>query len=319
MLLLRDVSRTRSAARMSSAINARRAPPSLGAGARVALVAPAGPLRGQADVDRAVGNVHTLGWEPVVAPHVLERTGYFAGDDGTRAADLESALRDPRIDGVWCLRGGYGAMRLLDRIDWSILRKEAKPVLGYSDVTALHGAIARQAGLISYHAPTARAELSDFSRVSLARALIEGGDPCGVAADARVIRPGRATGRLEGGNLAVLSALVGTPYFPSLDGAILVLEDVNEAVYRIDRMFAQLHLSGALAGIRAIVFGQCTNCPEDSDDGARRLDDVLFEVADRLRIPCLAGVPLGHVPEQWTVPLGEVGEVDVEGLVLRVR
>ncbi len=301
-----------------SAINARRAPPLLGAGARVALVAPAGPLRGQADVDRAVGNVRSLGWEPIVAPHALERTGYFAGDDDSRAADFESALRDPRIDGVWCLRGGYGAMRLLDRIDWSSLRTGPKPILGYSDVTALHGAIARQAGIISYHGPTARAELSDFSRVSLARALSDGGDPCGVAADARVIRPGRATGRLEGGNLAVLSALVGTPYFPSLDGAILVLEDVNEAIYRIDRMFAQLHLSGALRGTRAIVFGQCTNCPEESDDGARRLDDVLFEVADRSRIPCLAGVPVGHVPEQWTVPLGAVAEVDVSTRALTV-
>ena len=177
-----------------------------------------------------------------MAPHALARNGYFAGDDEARAADLNEALRDRRIDGVWCLRGGYGAMRLLDRVDWSALRRHAKPILGYSDVTALHG-------------------------------------------------------------------------------AILILEDVNEAVYRIDRMLAQLRLSGALHGVRAIVFGDCTNCPEEADDGARKLDDVLLELADWLRVPCLAGVPLGHVAEQWTVALGALGELDAgaRSLVLTPR
>jgi muramoyltetrapeptide carboxypeptidase len=257
-------------------------------------------------------NVRALGWEPVVSPHALARTGYFAGDDEVRAADLNDALRDRRIDGVWCLRGGYGAMRVLDRIDWSALRGHAKPILGYSDVTALHGAIARQAGIVSYHAPTARTPLTPFSRASLERAVMQGEDSCGVAERARVLRPGRAHGRLEGGNLAVFAALVGTPYLPPLDGALLVLEDVNEPVYRIDRMLVQLRQSGALHGVRAILFGDCTNCPEEADDGARTLDDVLLELADWLRVPCLAGVPVGHVSEQWTVPLGAVAELDCD-------
>ena len=295
---------------MTVASSARRAPPPLAAGARVALVAPAGPLRGPEDIERAIANVRALGWEPVVSRHALARAGYFAGDDEARAADLNDALRDRRIDGVWSLRGGYGAMRVLDRIDWSALRGQAKPILGYSDVTALHGAIARQAGIVSYHAPTARTPLSPFSRASLERAVMRGEDSCGIAEGARVLRPGRARGRLEGGNLAVLAALVGTPYLPPLDGAMLVLEDVNEAVYRIDRMLAQLRLSGALHGVRAIIFGDCTNCPEEADDGARTLDDVLLELADWLRVPCLAGVPIGHVGEQWTVPLGAIAELD---------
>jgi muramoyltetrapeptide carboxypeptidase len=308
-LLLRARSRATRTPRMTVA--ARPAPPPLTAGARVALVAPAGPLRGRDDLDRAIANTRELGWEPVVATHALSRTGYFAGDDDARASDLDHALRDTRIDGVWSLRGGYGAIRILDRIDWSSLRGREKTILGYSDVTALHGAIARQAGLVSFHSPTARTTLSAFSRASLERAVVRREDSCGVAESARVLRPGRATGRLEGGNLAVLAALVGTPYFPPLDGAILLLEDVNEAVYRIDRMLAQLRLSGALEGVRAIVFGACTNCPEESDDGARALDDVLVELADMLRIPCLAGVPVGHLPDQWTLPLGALAEVDV--------
>jgi muramoyltetrapeptide carboxypeptidase len=315
-LFLRARSRATRTSRMT--IAARRRPPPLAAGARVALVAPAGPLRGRDDLNRAIANARDLGWEPVIAAHALARTGYFAGDDDARASDLDQALRDKRIDAVWCLRGGYGAIRLLDRIDWSSLRAREKAVLGYSDVTAFHGAIARQAGLVSFHAPTARTTLSPFSRGSLERAVVRGEDSCGIAENARALRPGRATGRLEGGNLAVFVALVGTPYFPALEGAILVLEDVNEAVYRIDRMFAQLRLSGALAGVRAIVFGACTNCPEESDDGARSLDDVLLELANALDVPCLAGVPVGHLPDQWTLPLGALAEVDVEARVLRV-
>ena len=303
---------------MTVTATARRAPSLLAPGARVALVAPAGPLRGREDIDCAMANVRALGCEPAVATHALARTGYFAGDDATRASDLNAALRDSRIDAVWCLRGGYGAVRIVDRIEWGALRARPKPVLGYSDVTALHGAIARQAGLVSYHAPTARSPLSALSRASLADAVMRGEDSCGVAERARVLRAGRATGRLEGGNLAVLTGLVGTPYMPPLDGAILVLEDVNEAVYRIDRMLAQLRLAGALNGVRAIVFGECTNCPEEADDGARRLDDVLLEVAEGLRVPCLAGVPVGHVAEQWTLPLGAMAEVDAEARTLRV-
>jgi muramoyltetrapeptide carboxypeptidase len=318
-LFFRARSRSARTTRMTVASIARRAPPLLASGARVALVAPAGPLRGPEDVDRAIENARGLGWEPVVSPHALGRTGYFAGDDEARAADLNDALRDRRIDAVWCLRGGYGAIRMLDRIDWNALRGHVKPILGYSDVTALHGAIARQAGIISYHAPTARTPLSSFSRASLERAVIRGEDSCGVAERARVLRSGRATGRLEGGNLAVFTALVGTPYLPPLDGAILLFEDVNEPVYRIDRMLAQLRLSGALHGVRAVIFGECTNCPEESDDGARALDDVLLELADWLRVPCLAGVPIGHVADQWTVPLGGMGDLNCNEKRLTVR
>ena len=284
----------------------------------MALVAPAGPLRGREDIDGAIVNARALGWEPVVATHALARAGYFAGDDATRAADLNAALRDSRIDGVWCLRGGYGAVRIVDRIEWDALGRHPKAVLGYSDITVVHAAIARPAGLVSYHAPTARSPLSAFSRASLENAVMRGTNSCGVAGRARALRAGRASGRLEGGNLAVLAGLVGTPYMPALDGAILVLEDVNEAVYRIDRMLAQMRLSGSLHGVRAIVFGECTNCPEESDDGARGLDDVLLELADRLRVPCLAGVPIGHVADQWTLPLGAMAEVEAEERALRV-
>jgi len=297
---------------------ARRLPPSLAPGARVALVAPAGPLRGEEDVQRAVDNARSFGWEPVVGDHAIARRGYFAGDDAERADDLNRALADDAIDGVWCLRGGYGAMRILPALDYDALCRRPKPLLGYSDITAVHCAVAARCALVSYHAPTARAELTAFSRRSLEEAVVRRVDPCGTAPDARVLRGGRAAGVLAGGNLALLAALAGTPFAPQLDGAILVLEDVNEAVYRVDRMLQQLLLAGLLDGCQAIVFGHCTDCPEESDDGARRLDDVVAEVADALDVPCLAGVPVGHVDDQWTLPLGAAAELDAEEKTLSV-
>lgn len=296
-------------------------PPLLGVGARVALVCPAGPLRGEHELRQAADNVRSFGWEPVPGEHVLARTGYFAGSDADRLRDLNDAFAADDIDAIWCVRGGYGAIRLLEHIDYASLHRRPKPVIGFSDVTALHAAIGTRAELVSFHGPTARAPLSTFSRDSLERALVRGEDPCGMAAGGRVIRAGRARGPLRGGNLALLAALAGTPYAPSFAGAIVVLEDVNEAVYRIDRMLQQLRLAGMLRGVRGIVAGQFTECPEESDDGARALDDVLAETAAACGVPCIAGAPIGHIEEQWTLPLGRDAELSAEGgdITVRVR
>ena len=218
----------------------------------MALVAPAGPLRGPEDLHRAQDNARSLGWQPVTASHVLARDGYLAGSDANRLADLNDALTDEHTDAIWCVRGGYGAMRLLGGIDYAAMRRRPKPIVGYSDITALHAAIGTRCETVTYHGPTARAELTPFSRSSLQRAL-DGGDPCGEATEAVTLRAGRARGRLVGGNLAMLTALCGTPYEPDYDGAILVVEDVNEAVYRIEKMKkadAVIAAAAALDGTR---------------------------------------------------------------------
>jgi muramoyltetrapeptide carboxypeptidase len=298
-----------------------RRPPALAAGARVALVAPAGPLRGKVDLERAQQNVRSFGWEPVVAPHALARWGYLAGSDAERLADLNRALEDETIDAVWCIRGGYGAMRLLDQIDYAALRRRPKPVIGYSDITALHAAVSTRCEVVSYHGPTARAALTPFSRDSLAHALASSGEPCGPASDAQALYAGRARGRLTGGNLALLCALAGTSYAPDYDGAILVLEDVNEPVYRIDRMLTHLRLAGALTQCAGLVFGAFTDIPTGAPEesvGARTLAEVLSEAAQRARIPCIAGVPVGHIDDQWTLPLGAIAELDADARTLTV-
>jgi muramoyltetrapeptide carboxypeptidase len=294
--------------------------PQIAAGARVALIAPAGPLRGEVELNRAIENVRSLGWTPHAAPHVLAREGYLAGTDALRLADINAALVDDSIDAVWCIRGGYGMMRVLETIEYAALRRRPKPIIGYSDVTALHSAIATRCEIVSFHGPTARGVLTPFSRHSLECALT-GADSCGVAKSADTLHAGRARGRLVGGNLALLCALSGTPFAPNYDDAILVLEDVNEAVYRIDRMLTQLRLAGALARCKGLVFGQFTDIPGDSPEeslGARTLIDVLSEVAAALRIPCIAGAPVGHIADQWTLPLGADAEIDADAGTLRI-
>lgn len=294
------------------------APPLLAPGARVALVAPAGPLGGSRDVEIATRHARELGWDPVVAEHARAKFGYFAGTDEQRLADLRDAMVRPDVDAIWCIRGGYGAMRLLEGLDYDAFRRRPKPLIGYSDVTALHAAVNARCGVIAHHGPTARQALTDFARNSLVRAVVEGTDPCGAMHGSRTLRGGRAVGRLAGGNLALVAALCGTPYAVSLEGAIAVFEDVNEHVYRIDRMLQQLLLGGGLRKCAGIVFGGFTSMPDKGVDAGRRLDQVLAEVAEAAGVPCVMGAPFGHIDDQWTLPLGAVAALDADACTLNV-
>jgi len=296
-----------------------RFPPLLAAGARVALISPAGPIGDDARLERAKANVRQFGWEPVVAPNALAHDGYLAGSDELRARDLNGAIADKTIDAVWCLRGGYGAMRLLESIDYQTLARQPKTLIGFSDITALHAAFGRLANIVTFHGPTARQTLPPFSVESLKRAVVRAEDPCGEMPTATTLVGGTAHGRLVGGNLALLAALVGTPYAPDYSGAIVVIEDVNEAHYRIDRMLTHLRLSGALSGCAGIVFGRFTDIPPEFGDEEWTLDRVLADAARRAGVPCVSGAPFGHIDEQWTIPLGAQAELDADARTLIVR
>jgi len=286
--------------------------------ARVALIAPSGVISRAEDVERALDNVRSFGWIPVLGEHVSSQLGYLAGSDADRLEDTNAAFASDEIDAIWCVRGGYGSMRLLADLDYPALRRRRKPVIGFSDLTALHSAIHRKCGLVTFHGPTARAKLTPFTRDSLRRALVDQTDPCGVVDDARILRPGRATGRIIGGNLALITALLGTPFAPNFEGAILILEDIGEAVYRIDRMLRHLILAGALQQCVAMVAGDFRPPKGENSRDNRTLDDVLTEAAERAGIPCLAGAPFGHIADQWTIPLGGIAELDTDARSLRV-
>ncbi|HEY4219532.1 MAG TPA: LD-carboxypeptidase [Gemmatimonadaceae bacterium] len=295
-----------------------RVPPYLAPGSRVALLAPSGPLH-EADLEHAIASARSFEWQPVVGAHVLERHGYLAGSDANRAADFNRFAADDEIDGIWCLRGGYGAMRILNDLDYDAWTQRPKTFIGYSDITALHAALSIRSRFVTYHGPTGRSTLTDFSRTSLHAAVVTGTNPCGTATNASTLRGGSARGRLAGGNLALVAALMGTPFEISLDDAILVLEDVNESVYRIDRMLTQLRLAGALDRLAGIAFGHFSDIPDDATNAERSLDDVLQEVADHAKVPCLARIPLGHIDDQWTIPLGTMAEINADARTLVVE
>ena len=303
---------------MPATLSPRTAPPLLAVGSRVALVSPSGPLRDVTELVRAEAHARMLGWDTVVGPHAMSRDGYFAGADPDRAADLGAAIADPTIDGIWCLRGGYGAGRLLPTLDLAAIAARPKALIGYSDITALHSAWAR-AGVISFHGPTARSKITPFSMQSFMRAVVKGEDSAGEAIGSVVLRQGSATGRLAGGNLALAASLCGTPWALDFRDAIVVLEDVNEATYRVDRMLTQLRQAGTFDGCVGLAFGHCTNCDEQSDDGSRTLEAVVGECADALGVPALMGIPVGHIDEQWTLPLGALATLDATRRTLTVH
>jgi muramoyltetrapeptide carboxypeptidase len=298
-------------------------PPVLKPGQRVALVAPAGPLLDHDDLTRGQELCRALGFEPVLGANAGRRYGYLAGTDEERLADLNAALADPTVDAVWCLRGGYGLTRILDRVDFGALERRPKAVIGFSDVTALLLALYRATGVATFHGPMARAPLTPFSRDHFDRVLTAV-KPAGrlgrVAPPAHVLVPrqgrivglvpGAAEGRLIGGNLTLLQCLIGTPYFPDLDGAILFLEDVHEDLYAIDRMLAHLRMTGALAKVAGVMIGQFTEMKRSTEDGALGFDEVLATHLAPLRIPVAYGFPIGHVDDQWTLPVGIRARLD---------
>lgn len=284
-------------------------PPRLRAGSRVALVAPAGPVA-EERVAIALDRCARLGLKPVLGRFAQGRhAGYLAGTDDERRADLAWALTAPDVDAVWALRGGYGTMRLLARTELAALRDRPRAYIGFSDNTAVHLALHAR-GVMSFHAPHAGGDLTALAERCVERVLFHD-KPAGVLelpADRPplTLRRGVAEGTLVGGNLAILAAMAGTPAPLRARGAILFLEDVGEASYRLDRAWTQLLLSGALDGVAGLAFGRFTDC------GGSELLDLLRDFADERDVPAVAELPIGHEPDNWTLPMGIHACLDAE-------
>lgn len=280
-------------------------PPPLEPGAALSVVASSSPFdRARFDAGAALLGAY---YRLQLGDALFARQGFLAGDDARRAHDFQSALRDPDTRAIVTPRGGYGATRLLPELAVDEVKRAAKWLVGFSDVTALHALWAR-ARLCSVHGPMVCSlpEASPALQHEWHR-LLSGAPPLPLTGLA-CMRPGRAAGRLFGGNLTVLAALLGTPYFPALEGVVLALEDVSERPYRLDRMLTTLLQSGALAGVRAIVLGQFTDCAEGAD-GVSALS-VLEERLSTLGVPLLADGPFGHIAENRPLLLGAHAELD---------
>ncbi len=280
-------------------------------GDRVGVVASGFAVRLDS-LDAGLAKMRRLGFVPVEGASVRSREGYFAGDDEARLADLQAVLDDETFRAVWCARGGYGTARLLDRLDLRPLIRRPKPLIGYSDATALFSAILKRSRTVCLHGPMVinLATPASYHAASLAAMLR--GRPVRWRIPARgVLAAGRASGRLIGGNLTVFTNLLGTAHMPDLRGAIVFLEETGEEAYRLDRLLQHLKMSGVLKRVGAVVIGQmlvpgtARDFPPDRD-----VSEVLRDQLLPLGVPVVTGFPSGHGEGKWTIPIGGMATVD---------
>ncbi len=277
-------------------------PAALHPGDRVSVIAPASSFDRPA-FERGLALLATR-YQPVVRPDIYESRRYLAGGDDRRLAELSEALSDPTTSAIFCARGGYGVTRLLSRLQ---LPRRAKPLIGFSDITALHG-LAQSRGRVSVHGPV----LTQLGRLgeAVANELFELLETPSARVELRGEPqvPGVAEGRVVGGNLSVLTRLLGTPYLPPLEGAILFLEDVGERPYRLDRMWQHLALAGAFEKVKGIALGEFVECEEKG--GKWTAAEILRELAEETGLPCVAELPVGHGDRNRPLPLGARARLD---------
>lgn len=308
-----------------------RKPSRLREGDTVGLIEPAGFTHDSFSLEEIVAGIRAMGLVPKVAPHVMQRSGYLAGTDADRAADVNAMFADRHVKAIFAIRGGWGCARILPLLDYDLIRANPKLLTGFSDITALHMAIAAKAGFPTIHGPNASSSWGKFSLESFRAVAFDGATPTFTNPTAvedrlvprvgsiRTIGKGRAQGPLYGGNLTVLTALVGTPYLPNFDGAILFIEEINEAEYRIDRMLTQLSLAGILKRLSGVVFGQCTDCvARDVSYGGFTLSEVLVHHLRPLGVPVYQGAQFGHVANQFSLPQGIRAEIDADAGTIRM-
>lgn len=295
-------------------------------GDTVGLVAPASAPPDPKAVDRATAALEQYGFKPKLGKHARARLGFLAGTDRERATDLMRMFADKTVKAIFCLRGGYGTPRILDRLDYPLISRNPKIFSGYSDITSLHSVFMEKCGLVCFHAPMWNGALADpkvpkFTRNSFLRTVMEA-RPAGSIRDGykrqtvSVLRGGTAEGRLVGGNLSMLCASLGTPFAPSFKNAILFFEDVSERPYRLDRLLTQLLNAGVFSQVAGVAVGVNSDCrdPDAKRRGEYRQsgEDVVKERLSSLRVPVVIGLPFGHVDLNATIPIGVTATLDAK-------
>jgi muramoyltetrapeptide carboxypeptidase len=260
--------------------------------------------------------MEAMGLKVKVGSNFKNRFGHLAGTDEERAADFNAMFADPEVKAIICLRGGSGAARILPLIDYEQVKANPKPLLGYSDITALHCALHSQTGLISFHGPNGSGSWNSFHAnqfqqlffdqklLSFKNEVTKGDDLVAKGNRIQTLTKGTVEGKILGGNLTVLTALSGSIYYPDFQDAILFIEDVGEDPYRIDRMMSTLKLNGTLGKIKGFVFGQCSDCKPGSGYGAFTVDQIMDQYIIPLNIPAYIGAMIGHISKQFIIPVG---------------
>ena len=285
-------------------------------GQTVGIISPSAASADRMEYTFAKEAMEAMGLKVKVGSNFKNRFGHLAGTDEERAADFNAMFADPEVKAIICLRGGSGAARILPLIDYEQVKANPKPLLGYSDITALHCALYSQTGLISFHGPNGSGSWNSFHAnqfqqlffdqklLSFKNEVTKGDDLVAKGNRIQTLTKGTAEGKILGGNLTVLTALSGTPYYPDFQDSILFIEDVGEDPYRIDRMMSTLKLNGTLGKIKGFVFGQCSDCKPGSGYGAFTVDQIMDQYIIPLGIPAYFGAMIGHISKQFIIPVG---------------
>ena len=297
-------------------------PPRLKAGDTVGLINPAGATFHPDDVTQTEEILTALGLKSKRGKFILDRYGYLAGTDEHRAADINDFYADKSVNALLSIRGGWGCNRILPLLDYDTIKRNPKIIMGYSDITSLLVAIYAKTGVITFHGPVGTSTWNSYSTQYVRDILFDGkmatmvnprdmGDNLIQTKDRILtITPGTAKGRLVGGNLSVLTAMLGSDFLPDWRETILFVEEIGEDIYRVDRMLTQLKLAGVLDKISGFVFGKCTDCGSGEGYGSLTLDDLFNDLIKPLGIPAYYGAMIGHIADKFTLPVGANVEMD---------
>lgn len=307
-------------------------PKALKEGDTIGIVSPASAIFETEPYEIAKESFEAMGLKVKFGKNVKNRYGHLAGTDEERAEELNDMFRDSNVKAVIALRGGAGSARILDKLDYEAIRKNPKIFIGYSDITALHLAIFEKTGLVTFHGPVAVSTWNSFSVSHLKNILFDkeevllqnptdkGDELVQTTNRIRTISPGKAKGRLLGGNLSVLTGIMGSEYFPEdWKGKIIYLEDVGEKIYAVDRMFSQIYLAGIFDQVSGFIFGKCTECdPGGSGYGSLTLEEVIDHYIKPLGIPAFSGAMIGHIDDNYTIPNGLEAEIDADAGTIKL-
>jgi muramoyltetrapeptide carboxypeptidase len=307
-------------------------PFALKSGDTIGVIAPGTAVSDPDDIAKAKEAADLLCIKIKFGRYVTQGSGYKSRTVKERLEDLHSMFLDVSIKGIICIRGGYGCGQLIDQIDYSLIRANPKVFVGYSDITALHLAIQKKSNMVTFHGPMMVSSLTKYSQAYLQKAIFSP-NPIGSFSNPtneagirnshplRVINSGKSTGKLTGGNLSLISSLMGTPYEIDTEGKILFIEDVGEEPYRIDRMLNQLKLAGKLQKAAGIIVGECSDC--EYKQAGSVWDESLGEIIDRyfanLKCPVIYGLMIGHTSDQITIPLGVEAELDADNKTITIK
>lgn len=299
-------------------------PKAIKKGDTVGLVSPSSATADRMQFTYAKEALEALGFEVKLGKSLMNRRGHLAGTDAERAGDINEMFADKDVKAIVSIRGGSGAARILPLIDYKTISKNPKPLLGYSDITALHCAINAQTGLITFHGPMGSGSWNSFNVEQFEKVFFEQemityenihdeSDELVVKSNRiQTIKAGKVTGKILGGNLSVLTAISGSPYYPDFKDSILFIEDVGEDPYKMDRMMSTLKLNGTLEKIKGFVFGQCSDCEPGGGYGSLTLDQVLDDYVLPLNIPAYSGAMIGHISKQFIIPVGAKVAMDAD-------